>query len=746
MLGARYREVRSRTEALAAPLGPEDQVVQSMPDCSPTKWHRAHTTWFFDEFVLGDADPAVRYLWNSYYEAIGARQPRAQRGLLTRPTCDEVAEYRRRVDERVLEALPSMTPEQRTLVELGCHHEEQHQELLLMDAKHLLAQNPLRPAYAETQRPVSGVGGREHHSGDERFGWVGHDGGVVSVGHDRRGFHFDNEGPRHEVLLRPYAVADRLVTCGDWLAFMADDGYRRPDLWMSDGWATAQAEGWEAPLYWERDGARGAWSVFTLGGLRAVDPAEPVVHVSWYEADAFARWSGHRLPTEQEWEAVAHPLGAEGLEGSFLDTTALHPRPPGTHRHNAPPRQLFGEVWQWTSSPYTPYPGFTPAAGAVGEYNGKFMVNQHVLRGGCCVTPEGHARTTYRNFFPPSARWAFSGLRLATDELPSHHRRSPRRSRVAVQVELDPADWASHLAAETKRGLSAPSPWTPPVWFYDEAGSELFDEITRLPEYYPTRAERSILDARAGEIAERTGADTLVELGSGTSEKTALLLDALALRRFVPFDVSEATLRSAAEGIAAERPGLEVHAVVGDFHRHLGTVPRDGRRVVAFLGGTIGNLDPAQRRRFLFDVDAMLDHDESFRLGTDLVKDRARLVAAYDDPAGVTAAFNRNALVVMNRELGADFDPDAYDHVAVWDDANAWIEMRLVAGTAQVVRVPTLDLERRFEAGEWLRTEISAKFTAEQVREELWQAGLVVEEQWTDDGGDFLLTLARPYC
>jgi ergothioneine biosynthesis protein EgtB len=403
----RFRSVRARTEALAAPLGPEDQVVQSMPDCSPTKWHRAHTTWFFDEFVLGNPDPDVRFLWNSYYEAVGPRHPRHHRGLLTRPTCEEVGAYREAIDERVVEAYDELDDDARVLVELGCNHEEQHQELLLMDAKHLLAQNPLRPTYAETRS----VPARP----DRAVGWFHHEGGIVEVGHDGRGFFFDNEAPRHDVSLLPFAVADRLVDCGDWLEFIADDGYGRPELWMADGWATVQQAGWEAPLYWERDDADRGWSVFTLGGLRPLDPTEPVVHISWYEADAYARWAGHRLPTEEEWEAVAHPFGAEGLPGSFLDPTVLHPRPPGPRRSGGPPRQLFGEVWQWTASPYSPYPGFRPAAGAVGEYNGKFMVNQHVLRGGCCATPEGHARTTYRNFFPPPARWAFSGVRLARD-------------------------------------------------------------------------------------------------------------------------------------------------------------------------------------------------------------------------------------------------------------------------------------------------------------------------------------------
>ena len=319
-----------------------------------------------------------------------------------------------------------------------------------------------------------------------------------------------------------------------------------------------------------------------------------------------------------------------------------------------------------------------------------------------------------------------------------------------VEVHLEEADWSSHLAAETRRGLASPQPWIPPVWFYDELGSTLFEEITRLPEYYPTRAERSILAARSSEIAVVSGADTLVELGSGTSEKTMLLLAALAdgpagLERFVPFDVSEAPLRRAADEVADRWPDVRVSAVVGDFHRHLGEVDTAGRRLVAFLGGTIGNLDPASRHGFLTGIAEMLEADESFLIGTDLVKDRRRLVAAYDDAAGVTAAFNRNALVVLNRELGADFDPDAFVHRALFDEDNSWIEMHLVARSDQVVTVAGLDdLVVRFGAGEHLRTELSAKFTPEGIATELSDAGLAVRQQWTDDAGDFLLTLAVP--
>ena len=320
----------------------------------------------------------------------------------------------------------------------------------------------------------------------------------------------------------------------------------------------------------------------------------------------------------------------------------------------------------------------------------------------------------------------------------------------SVEVHLEEADWSSHLAAETRRGLAAPQPWIPPVWFYDEVGSDLFEQITRLPEYYPTRAERSILAGHSAELAVVSGADTLVELGSGTSEKTVLLLDALAqgpagLRRFVPFDVSEAPLRRAAEVVASRWPGVRVDAVVGDFHRHLAEIPTTGRRMVAFLGGTIGNLDPASRSGFLAGIAEMLEPDESFLLGTDLVKDRRRLVAAYDDAAGVTAAFNRNALVVLDRELGADFDPEAFVHRAVFDEANSWIEMHLVARSPQVVTVAGLDgLQVRFAAGEHLRTELSAKFTPDGVAAELAAAGLAVRQQWTDGDGDFLLTLAVP--
>jgi ergothioneine biosynthesis protein EgtB len=405
---ARFTAVRQHTERLAAPLGPEDQTVQSMPDVSPTKWHRAHTTWFFEAFVLGVHqlgyevfDPDFAYLFNSYYEGLGERHPRAQRGLLTRPGVDEVAAYRAHVDDAVVTLLDSgPAPEVLDLIELGLQHEQQHQELLTMDIKHVLGVNPLRPIYDE--RPSVPVRSRE-------LTWLAHDGGLVEVGHDGRGFAFDNEAPRHRAHLEPFLLGDRPVTNGEWLAFMADDGYSRAELWLSEGWVTVNAEGWQAPLYWRGDGD--VWSVHTLHGVGPVDLDRPVSHVSHFEADAFARWAGARLPTEKEWEV----LGATHPD-AWPDPTTTRPElePTMPERESSP--LALGEVWEWTASAYLPYPGFHPAAGAVGEYNGKFMVNQHVLRGGCSATPSGHARLTYRNFFPSASRWVFSGVRLARDQ------------------------------------------------------------------------------------------------------------------------------------------------------------------------------------------------------------------------------------------------------------------------------------------------------------------------------------------
>jgi ergothioneine biosynthesis protein EgtB len=386
-VGVRFRAIRAETNALAAPLSPEDCQIQSMPDASPTKWHLAHTSWFFETFILKpllpgykEFDPAYAVLFNSYYVGVGARHPRPQRGLLSRPGLSDVMAYRNHVDAAIEAYLDRVGEGVSELFELGLHHEQQHQELILMDALHALSCNPLEPAY-RTARPIVDL----PDQGDSDV-WLDTPGGLVTIGHSAQGFAFDNEGPAHRAWVEPCRIASRLVTCGAYTAFIADGGYNRPPLWLSDGWDTVQAEGWSAPLYWE-EGEFG-WTRFSLSGRQPVNPAEPVTHISYYEADAFARWAGCRLPTEQEWEVAASALPLEQVEGS---------------------------AWQWTRSPYVPYPGFVAAEGPVGEYNGKFMANQMVLRGGSSATPQGHTRITYRNFFPPTARWVFSGVRLARD-------------------------------------------------------------------------------------------------------------------------------------------------------------------------------------------------------------------------------------------------------------------------------------------------------------------------------------------
>ena len=406
---SRYRTVRALTEKLAGPLGAEDQCVQSMPDASPTKWHLAHTTWFFETLVLmphahgyEPYDPRYQFLFNSYYESLGRRHPRPSRGLLTRPSLQEVLAYREHVDERMWHLFATASLTERAafepMAELGLHHEQQHQELILTDIKHAFSCNPMLPAY---RMPVSDLVPNTTVPLD----WIDFAGGIVPIGHTGDAFAFDNEGPRHLVLISPYRLANRLITCGEYLAFMDDGGYRRPELWLSDGWALVQDQGWEAPLYWSQDG--NGWTMFTLNGVQRLRPSEPVVHVSFYEAAAYAAWAGKRLPTEFEWEASA---AAQPVSGNFLDPMRPHPKPAAEGR-----TQFYGDAWEWTRSSYDPYPGFKPLAGAVAEYNGKFMCGQMVLRGGSCATPEGHIRATYRNFFPPAARWQFSGIRLAED-------------------------------------------------------------------------------------------------------------------------------------------------------------------------------------------------------------------------------------------------------------------------------------------------------------------------------------------
>ena len=674
---ALFRAVRAAMPALAEGLSAEDMAAQAMADASPGKWHLAHTSWFFEALILSDepdyqpVDPRFQQMFNSYYEALGERVERPGRGLMTRPSLDEVMAYRREVDRRMADRLARGLTDgaSRYLFVLGLHHDQQHQELFLMDLLNLMSRSPLDPA-AYAREPRAGPA-QAATGGVSRF-----EGGLASIGHSGPGFAFDNESPAHSVYLEPFELAHDLVTNEAWIAFIDDSGYVRPELWLADGWARVKAEGWRAPLYWQA--GDGGWTVMGLTGRRPIDPFAPVRHVSFYEADAFARWAGKRLPTETEWEhaAVTAPK-------SFTN--------------------LFGEVWQYTASAYAPYPGFRPTQGMASEYNGKFMANQMVLRGSSFATPQGHARSTYRNFFYPHQRWAFMGVRLAEDVTPAR-----------VETSPDEEAEVARFRADLIEGLSLPQKALSPKWFYDAEGSRLFEEITRLAEYYPTRQEAALLRRLAPALTAGFGDNAvLVEFGSGASDKTRILLDAAPnLSAYVPIDISPEALRAAAIRIEAAYPSIEVAPMTGDF-LDLGPLPElgRGRRVGFFPGSTIGNLDPDAAVEFLRAARLRLDAGALFILGVDLVKDPGILVAAYDDAQGVTAAFNLNVLARANAELGADFDLAGFEHVALWNPEASRIEMHLRATRDQTVSIAGRTF--LFARGETIHTENSRKFTRE---------------------------------
>ena len=665
-LGVAYRRVRDRTLTLTWPLSAEDQTVQPMVDASPTKWHLAHTSWFFETFVLTEHAAGYRpfhesfgYLFNSYYEALGERHPRPARGLLTRPSLEEIHAYRAHVDV-AMDELIGREPERAVvdLITLGLAHEEQHQELILMDILSLFAASPLQITYDHAApAPRSAA----HPAEMSRF-----EGGFVRIGTIGEGFAFDNEHPRHPVFLRPYEMSSRLVTNGEWLEFMADGGYRRPEFWHSDGWARIQTEDWEAPLYWRRDGEE--WRSLTLRGLAPLDPGSPVIHVSFYEASAYAAWAGMRLPTEAEWE---HAVMSE--PGRF--------------------EQIADSAWQWTSSAYAPHPGFAPAAGAVGEYNAKFMVGQMTLKGGAAITPPGHSRPSYRNFFYPHQRWMASGVRLARD---------------AASAERD-TDGA--FAQEVVAGLGAARKWLSAKWFYDAAGSALFESICDLPEYYLTRQELGLLEQVVEQVATYIPAGaTLIELGSGASLKTRAVLDAAPqIATYAPIDISPSALEAGAGAIARDYPALRVTPVTGDFTapESLWSQTFDGPRIGYFPGSTIGNFNPQEAIDLLKALRTLLGATGRLIVGVDLAKDAATLEAAYNDAGGVTAMFNLNLLARINRELQGDFDLTAFAHRAVWNALEGRMEMHLQALRDQTVTVAG----RRFVfvEGETIHTENSYK-------------------------------------
>jgi dimethylhistidine N-methyltransferase len=714
----RFRDVRRATEALAAPLSAEDQNLQSMPDASPVKWHRAHTTWFFETFILSKVagyrpfHPVYSYLFNSYYDAVGARHARPQRGLLSRPSAEDISAYRRQVDDAMFDLLAGgVDAATAALVELGLNHEEQHQELILTDLLHAFAQNPLKPAYTEFRATLDAPPPELRF---ERF-----EGGIVEIGRAGKGFTFDNESPRHEVLLQPFALANRLVTNGEWLEFMAAGGYRDPKHWLSDGWQCAVSNGWDAPLYWEeRDGA---WSSMTLAGLQPLDLGAPVSHISFYEADAFARWRGKRLPGEAEWEHAASTL--DPCEGNFRESGLLRPAPPDNSR------QMFGDVWEWTASAYAPYPGYRAPEGAVGEYNGKFMVNQMVLRGGSCVTPRGHVRASYRNFFYPHHRWQFTGLRLADD--------APRHSRAKMDREASP------FLKDVWEGLSQPQKRLNSKYFYDSTGAALFEKICELPEYYLTRTECALLKDLAPELAERLAPGTaLVEYGCGSCLKTRILLDRVPqIAEYVPIDICGDSLAHTSALLTSEYPLLGIRAVTGDFMQPI-ALP-DALRAKPLLGffpgSTIGNLTDAEADAFLARARETLGPTAKLLIGLDLVKDPETLIAAYDDSAGVTAAFTHNILVRINRELGGDFDLGAFEHRAIWNAAQHRIEAHLVSRTEQSVTI--CGRVFAFRAGETIHTESCHKYVVKDFAARAATVGWSLEQAWQSASPEFAVLL-----
>jgi dimethylhistidine N-methyltransferase len=725
-LTERFDAVRAATENLAEPLSAEDQSIQSMPDSSPTKWHRAHTTWFFETVLLkrfapgyNIYDPSYAYLFNSYYESLGARHPRAERGLITRPSAAEVGEYRKHVDgamgsllgETALGADPYVV----ALTELGIHHEQQHQELLLTDILHAFSRNPRNPVYG----PYFSALVRD----SKPIAFIEFDGGEVEIGHDGNGFSFDNERPRHRAILEPYRIADRPVTNGEWIEFIADGGYRNVLLWLSDGWAIVRQESWEAPLYWQN--IDGVWHAMTLSGLRPVELDAPVSQVSFYEADAYARWCGKRLPTEAEWE---HAYSITGSERGNL-VSGRYYRPLAAQCGSAPLKQMIGDVLEWTASPYAPFPGFAPLTGAVAEYNGKFMINQMVLKGGSCVTPNDHIRPSYRNFFYPHQRWQFSGLRLAEDA------RAPNRRVETAETTAFRDSVYSGLSSTPKR-LSC-------KYFYDAEGSRLFDLISDLPEYYPTRTEIALLEKIAPELTDRIAqGSALVEFGAGSEKKAEILFGATShFGAYVPIDISADHLQNLSERVARNYRGIKVFPVPGDFTGELDlpSSVRSAPLVGVFPGSTIGNFEPNEAIELLQSCKRILGKSNHLLIGVDLVKDIDVLVNAYDDDAGVTSAFNKNILSHINRKFDSNIDLTSFEHRAVWNAEKSRIEMHLVSTVKQSLSIGGRDFE--LSEGETIHTENSHKYTVERISELAENAGWSVVQVWQSENPSFAVLL-----
>lgn len=754
---SRYRHVRGTTLKLCENLTPEDMVVQACVETSPTKWHLAHTTWFFETFVLeafSDSfkpyDPAFRVLFNSYYQQVGDRHPRPKRGLLTRPGLGEVMAYRNTIDER-LEALLASLPEAALtrvapIIELGLNHEEQHQELILMDIKRLLHSNPVEPAYA-IEEPAW-----ELRRSSPEMRWIPVGGGLHKIGTDGQdGFAYDNETPRHKVYVEPFEIASRLVTNAEFIRFIEDGGYTSSAYWLDEGWSRVCEEGWTKPLYWERDGC-GQWTEFTLHGRRLVEPHAPVTHLSFFEADAYAKWAGARLPTEAEWEcAAASRWSASVRRGNFLDTGHLHPRPMGDETAQGL-AQIAGDAWEWTRSAHEPYPRYRAPEGAIGEYNGKFMCGSFVLRGGSCVTPRDHIRLTYRNFFHPESRWAFTSIRLAracaehegqrpTDSIDSD-RLTGASDHEEISITSEPK-----FENSVREGLSREpgKKSIPAAYLYDARGGELFAQICETEAYYIPEVERSIMDEALPHVSRIVGPGrALIEPGAGDGTKALYVLEALDRpRAFIPIDV-DANALSLAESVVGERfPGVEITPIVADFKAGLRAAGElhAPAPLLFFPGSSIGNMHRADRVALLMAFAETIGENGVALVSFDMVKDQGMLVRAYDDPEGVSAAFGLNLIDRLNREFDADLDIQAFHYEGRWDEQASRIEMSVVSDAPQRFTLDGADIE--LQAGERIVTEYSYKFTADMIEDEARAAGLELIERWSDDEEWFSVCLLR---
>ena len=720
-LAKRYQAAREQTVDLCRHLEIEDFAIQGMVDVSPPKWHLAHTTWFFENFALSQFiknysmfHPQFNFLFNSYYESVGKFHLRQNRGLLSRPSTEEIFAYRIEIDRRMLKLIEGASLQERIsldpIIEIGIQHEQQHQELLLTDIKYNFYCNPLKPVYRPPE--VTGT--------DQTLAcqWMQVEGGTYSIGFDGKGFAYDNEKPKHRVLIRDFEIASRLVTNGEYLAFIEDGGYDRPEFWLSDGWKDIQDSGRKAPIYWENH--EGTWRQFTFYGSTPLIASEPVCHVSFYEAAAFARWAGMRLPTEHEWEAASRHAQIE--EGNFLETGCLQPRAAAANQ-----TQLYGDVWEWTQSPYAPYPGYYAPLTAIGEYNGKFMCNQFVLRGGSCLTSKTHIRPTYRNFFYPSSCWQCTGIRLVKEK--KKHRSTSLLSTKTLFLQ------------DVVKGLTQTPKTLSPKYFYNKKGSELFDKICELPEYYITRTETHLLEQAIRDLKNLLPpSSAIIEYGSGSCEKIGRLLKQITqIQSVVLIDISQEFIQLTAKKVKNTFPHLSVHPLAVDFlkltslpeHRDLhGKYP-----VVFFPGSTIGNFESEVCQELLHNIAELVGLQGGLLIGVDLIKDQAILEAAYNDKAGVTAAFNLNLLHRINQELGGNFPIEAFEHRAFFNPQKERIEMHLECQKECLVSISGQHFT--FKRGETIHTENSHKFALNDFRQKGEQAGFALKKQWVDSKGYF---------